>query len=734
MHSHRILPALLLLSIAPAFAGISSIAALPGPLTVSAMKTDAAGNLYIAGSGPNPKTANPGGTAAIVAKLSGDGTTVQFLTTLAGHGFDSATAMAIAADGTILVAGSTSSPDFPVTAGAAETTNPAAGIGGTGFFARLDAKGNVLYASYVNGATPAGSPTVLSILDIATDASGAAYITGQGILASTAGALPAVQYFGSGFFVAKLDASGKLAFSTGAGGGTHIAVDAQGNIYVAGSERSGYPVPITPGAFQSTVKDTVCSSTFGPDGGIAFSCMHQYVVKLNPTASTLLYGTWVSGTNGANVTGLAVDAQGNAVVAGATQSADYPVTAGAFQTVDYANNPPPSNAMLTIAFLGFNPGPPATGYVSKLNTAGTGLIFSTYLGGSGIDSVSNMTLESTGDVLLAGTAQSPDFPGLMPMPDPCRPSFLHGAPFLTRLSADGGTLSETQMAPGLSPATGYPSPQPLAVFPSLGKAALLDGNALAMLTLSSDPAGLACVTDAADMAPLAQVAPGQLVSLFGYGIGAINPAVAQTQNGQVPSNTGGTSVTFNGTAAPILYTSPGQINVQAPYEIAGQSNAQMKVSGGTLPAGADFLVTASQPSAFVVPGYASCQKVTTNNVLPLAFHADGSQVTCGNPATPGSTITILLNGLGLAGGQPSTGAIAAPPATPLNQPVTVSGGVTLVAAQSTPGSIDSIWAVQLTVQPGLPQNGGPAISNISLSVGGAPVRDPLVVWVTPAGQ
>jgi uncharacterized protein (TIGR03437 family) len=343
-------------------------------------------------------------------------------------------------------------------------------------------------------------------------------------------------------------------------------------------------------------------------------------------------------------------------------------------------------------------------------------LFSTFLGGSLEDSVVSFAPDSEGNINLAGVAQSPDLPGLTPIPDACRPSYLYPTGFVTRISADGSALAETQLAYGLvaSPFSGV-TPV-LATFGTQGNATLLVGMLLASLNLLSATPSFACATDAADMAPLAQMAPGQLVSLFGEEIGAAD-----------------TKVTFNRVAAPVLYASPNQINVQVPYEIASQTNVPMEISNNGAAIGSrNFMVTPIQPSVFVFPGYATCQTTITNSLLPVALNADGSLNSCDNPAPVGDTLTLFVNGLGLAGGQPSTGAVASSPATPLNLPVSVFGDAVLVSAESDPGTVNGVWTIRVKISQTEPQNQPQALALIDLKIGGVDVSASLIVWVKPA--
>jgi hypothetical protein len=249
---------------------LNGIVSLPNQPTVNTMQRDTAGNLYIAGYVPAANPRSMYDFDAFVGKLSGDGGTVLYWTVFPGGAFEEVTAFTLAPDGTVLATGFTFSTDFPVTSNAAESQNTAPSKGNTfrvqnqivtvngpqtGFFVRLDANGQVAYASYLNGsATVAESASPLAI---AGDASGAAYISGVGNFSSTSGALPTATYLGGGYFLRKLDVTGKTVFTTGGIGGSQIALDGQGAIYIAGNQQAGFPLPETAGAFQSTIVNNV---------------------------------------------------------------------------------------------------------------------------------------------------------------------------------------------------------------------------------------------------------------------------------------------------------------------------------------------------------------------------------------------------------------------------------------------------------------------------------------------
>ncbi len=701
---------------------VTAIFRAPQFVNVRQMLQDAAGNVYLAGAYVILPSTMPLPDQAVVSKLSPDGKVV-FTTVFGGlQGLTDATAIALAPDGSIVVVGTTSSANFPITPDAAQTQLAGTTLGpGTGFFVRLDANGNIKYASYLNSGSQGLSPAFLVL-----DPAGNAYVSGSGNFTSTPGALPSGST--SNRWMAKIDTSGKLVFGTGLIGGA-IALDASGSIYVAGSATPDQPPPLTSGAFQTQVNAYSCTG----NAFVGFACAYQYVVKLDATASHVIYATWLSGRFGATPTSMAVDGAGNVIVAGTTFSADYPVTPGAYQQTNYSNLTPYDK---TSVFGGLPIEFPVTGYVTKLNATGTALLFSTFLGGSGSDTIGTLATDASGNIYLGGATTSPDFPGLDVVPAACRPSFVYPTAYATRLSADGSALSVTQLANRLASLSYTPpvSPGPLAqiALDGAGKAsAVVSGNVAAMDLLAA-PAPLVCATDAGDYAPLTTIAPGQLLSLFGEGIGPEVPAAPPSTADSVPVALGGVSVTFNGTAAPILYAASGQVNVQVPYEVAGQSSVTMQINytvngSGTLA----FTTMTSQPSVFVsTPAFATCGSTETSGVLPLAINGDFTVNSCANAAVRGSSIYLLLDGLGLAGGTPVTGLLARA-ATPLPTDFIASASTSdgrnvsaNISITADTGQISGVWLAKID----LPSNVASPYTMIGLIVHGVSVREKMIIW------
>ena len=344
--------------------------------SINAAVSDSQGNLYVAGETSSGSLTNPtllprSSRDAFISKLTSAGTLV-FTVYLGGSGYDSARGIALDPAGNIYVTGVTESSNFPVTTGSLLTLAPSTE---SAFVARLSPNFALQYSTYLGGAT-----TNLG-LAIAVDSSGAAYVAGQTSSTAfpvTSGAFE-TSYSGgaSDCFVSKLNPAGNaLAYSTLLGGNeldvcSGIAVDASGNAYVAGTTYSpNFPVA---GALQSALLGTASA----------------FVSKLNATGSALVYSTYIGGSVLDNATAISVDASGAAYVTGDTASIDFPMTTGVFQT------------QLNGQFNAF---------VCKLSAPGNSLLYSTLIGGSGSDTGTSISVDSTGRAVIGGYTTSSNFP------------------------------------------------------------------------------------------------------------------------------------------------------------------------------------------------------------------------------------------------------------------------------------------------------------------------------------
>ena len=250
---------------------------------------------------------------------------------------------------------------------------------------------------------------------IAVDPSGNAYVTG--VTTSPGSGFPGTagssiqNTFGGGdgdAFVAKLNPAGTaILYSTYLGGsgvdiGIGIAVDPAGNAYVSGETN-------TPGSGFPGTAGSPIQSTFAGGGRDAF------VTKLNATGTALVYSTYLDGSGGEICRGIAVDQAGNAYVTGGTGSSGFPGTADSLIQSTYSDN--------------------GDGFVTKLNAAGTALVYSTYLGGSAFDFGNGIAVDQTGNTYVTGSARS----GFPSTADSSLQSTFGGA-FVTKLNAAGTAL------------------------------------------------------------------------------------------------------------------------------------------------------------------------------------------------------------------------------------------------------------------------------------------------------
>ena len=314
---------------------------------------------------------------------------------LGGHSADWSSDIAVDSEGYAYVTGYTSSPRTFRESGYARELAGDIDI----FVAKLNRAGSELvYSTYLGGSRDDRG------LGIAVDDDGNAYVTGithSEDFPVTEGTFrrryPSGQ---SNSFVTKLSPQGDaLVYSTYLGGrsGESVAVDKERNAYVTGRTLTS-ELPTTEGSFQPDLID-------GFDA---------FVAKLNREGSDLIYSTHLGG-GGADIgTAIAVDANGSAHVTGYTESSDFPTTAGALDT-------------------GYNGGTDA--FVTKLNAAGSNLVYSTFLGGYNSDRGMDIVVDIGGNAYLTGETSSSDFPTL----DPLQAEFSGGGydAFVTSLDTTG---------------------------------------------------------------------------------------------------------------------------------------------------------------------------------------------------------------------------------------------------------------------------------------------------------
>jgi hypothetical protein len=329
---------------------------------------------------------------------------LEYSTYLGGSGDEHGNGMVVDNQGSIFIAGDTTSSNFP-------TKNPYQGThhggGRDGVVTKLNASGSaVIYSTYFGGS---GDDVAQGI---AVDGSGNVYICGFTGSADLPILTPYQGTYRGGThdaFVAKLNAAGNaLVYSTYLGGNNWdaavaIAADASGNAYVCGGTMSvDFPTGVSP--YQGSLKGV---------GDV-------FVTKLSPAGNSLIYSTYLGGTGGeclASSQGFTIDASGNAYICGYTTSTDFPTLTpyqGSYQGGTY------------------------DGFVTKLNATGDALLYSTYLGGSGEDYAYALAIDDSGNAYIGGLTGSGNFPTLNAYQGTYQGGTRDG--FITELSPSGNNL------------------------------------------------------------------------------------------------------------------------------------------------------------------------------------------------------------------------------------------------------------------------------------------------------
>jgi len=329
-------------------------------------------------------------------------------------------------------------PPFPITPGAYQTTSDVL-QGSTVFISKLSADGrSLLYSTYLeaNGFSWSNA--------IAIDGQGDAYVAGDAgeNFPTTPGAFQTTDPTGVNLaFVSKLNSTGTaLLYSTYIGGSVStnpsnaglpqntvyaMAVDGAGEAFLTGYTYAR-DFPTTSGAFQPKL-------TTGNVNGTG------WVAKMNSAGSALVYGTYLGGGASDAGRGIAIDSAGNAIVAGYTESTDFPVTSNALQSTD---NAAPIGSGTTND----------TGFVSKLNSTGSSLIFSTFLGGSNSDQMLAAATDAAGSAYIVGTCLSKDFPATKGAFQTTMQESWN--PCMAKISSDGSSLNYATYVGGSGEDTG----------------------------------------------------------------------------------------------------------------------------------------------------------------------------------------------------------------------------------------------------------------------------------------
>jgi uncharacterized protein (TIGR03437 family) len=554
-----------------------------------------------------------------------------------GTGIDTPNAATVDPQGNLIVAGATRSADFPLVSPLLTT--------GAAFLTKIDAQlQRILFSTRLGSV--GGGPLSDGASAVAADAAGNIYVAGStsggfpatvGVLQQSAPVLTQTGTIEHGFVTEIAAAGDRVVFSTYFSGASFIcatsgevpctvfeppaninppviattpsaiAVDSSGGITIAGTTNSsGIPVGANAYAAQCGC-DNLHSVAFIARMGAGGTRL-EWGTYFPLTKASALYAGSILGVPLDTITSLALDASGNVVFAG-TAAADFPISTGALQPVF------PSASAYVYA-----------GYVAKLDTTGTKLLFSTWLGGATSPDASTgpaaLALDDSGTIWVTGGAAIASLPASSGAP-------ALGENYIAGLSANGSSLISLFTVPDGS------AGQAIQITSADTVNALGTSGALLISSGSPTPSLLGFAASPSYTAANA-IAPRELFTLYGTGIGPSRGESAQIQDGVIASSIAGVQVLFDDVPAPLLYAGPGQINAIVPAAMAGREHATISVvtPTGTI-AGPDVPVKPTLPQVFAnLYGVAAAE------------NQDGTLNSASNPATSGSIVAIWVTGGG----------------------------------------------------------------------------------------
>lgn len=693
-YSALLLPTLVVVQFQAATPPSLSVVNLPIGGTVTA--TDAQGNIYFTGGAvaggvpvtPGAPQTQPGGGFcafgphaypchdAYIAKVPAGGGPLIFSTLLGGAGDDVGTGIAVDPAGSVYITGTTTG-GFPTTPGAFQPSPPVQpSIPAALFVAKLNPQGSKFDYSTCLLSGPAGAQGLGTAAPaIAVDTQGNAYIAWSTNSGQT--------------FLAKLSPDGStLLYNALLGGidlsvpissGLAIAVDGNGNAYVTG-QTTATDFPATPGAFQTSLKS-------GQTTELTYCGGNAFVAKLDPSGK-VVFATYLGGSVTEIPFAIQIDSAGYVYVAGETSSPDFPTTLGSYEPKAII----PMWSLLTADSYG-SPG----GFAAKLSPAGDKLAYSTYVFSDG--GVRTMTLDNAGGVYVAGITGG-GVGVTASAPQPCMVA--EEDAFVTHLDSNGALLDRSYFNRSGSNVT--LEPIGLALSGSRSVSLVANGGAeLAELRFgdpgtSAAPCVAAIVLNGATFSegPFfagPAVSPGELITLTGFGLGPDSGVSFQLgPDGTVPRQLAGVRVFFGDLAAPLIFVQSQQINAIVPFELAGQTTTTMRLVNNGATIGSVNL-----PVSFATPGVFRLQPGLSAEAV--ALNQDGTINGPSNPAAIGSVVSLFGTGFGTTNTPEVTGTVT-PPGTSSYQ-ATVTVGVATNQSYDLPGGTVQAEVLYAGAAPGL---------------------------------
>jgi uncharacterized protein (TIGR03437 family) len=686
---------------------------------------DTAGNVYVAGyTSSTSFTSTPIGPAAmgkthvLVAKLSPD-LSIEYVAIIGGSAGDTTGGLAVDSAGNAYVIGSTVSSDFPTTAHAAQVTygNKTYQYAQDAFILKLDPKGaTLLYSSFLGGdSADAGSV-------ITVDSNGVVYAAGyteSGNFPITPGGLHLGLVFVGNIlyqatWVAKLSADGGtfdyvavVGGNTSVSGPSGIAIDTNGNAYIAGevyaATASGVDFPT---AGHPVQPNAPCPST---------NCTNGYIAEVNNLGNALVFSTYWGGSSGTLLNGLALDSEGNIYIAGAATSSDLPVTKNTIV-------PPPTSE-------------PSHGaaYVAALNNSGSAVLACSYLGPEGT-TANGVLVRAPGVIGVVGGSLTTSFatvqaqaglPALGGVYVELDPLFQH----LIR------SFSPAPLAPAYTAAAAAPDGS-VAVGGSTdllpasnGQLVKASRNGMVVL-VEPAPANAqgpvissGGVVSASAFGAFTSVSPGSWIEIYGSNLAADTRSWAASDfNGlNAPISLDGTTVTIGGESAFIDYISPTQVNalVASNTPLGSQQITILTAQGAS--SAYNVTVNAAEPGLLAPPSF----KIGSVQYAVAVFSDGAYALPTGaiagvdsRPAKPGDV--LVLYGVGFGPVTPSS------PAGELVQQLNSLAGPFQMAVGGIRASLSydglapsytGLYQFNLTVPSVAPNNAAPLTFNLNGAAG-----------------
>jgi uncharacterized protein (TIGR03437 family) len=630
--------------------------------SINSLTMDAGGNMIVTGSN---------GKGGFVSKLDPSGNPVFSLVNFGAY----PAGAAVDTNGDVYWIGRGGAPGFvfPFT----KTILPASNTGSAtpGFVVKFHGvDGTILWAAELEALQPEA---------ITVDSSGLVIVAGAATTApgfTTPGAYQSPEETASPMGIARLTADGDAVFMATYGGNTvngvstcvstpfseclsnprtgaaSVLLDSQGHIWVAGSTNE-IDLPLSSNALKTTCG---CSLHSG-DG---------YLAEFSADGSSLLYATYLGTSTRSSsdqsgndtITSAAMDSSGKIWLAGATNGTDLPVTSDAAQS----------------SLMGDQ-----DGFVLVYDPAANKLVYGTYFGSEGTNSITKLAIDPTGAPVFSGILDSNaadpysfgyDFVGVF------NSSGIDVTPFL-RYGADGG----------------------LAFSPSGDITVAGSGSVIAQLAAGSPTSpSVFGITNSASFSANGQVSPGEIISITGLNLGPDTATTASLSAGQqiLPSSLGGVQVLFDGVATPLLYVSSTQINAIVPFGIADQPETTMVVKNASGSSNHALLGVVS-----AVPGIFVTGSAYQNLPVAAALNQDGSINSPSNRAAPGSIVSVFATGFGALTPQPQDGSLLIGSLPTLQQTVGVftSDIANVLYAGPVPGQVAGAMQVNFQLPEALSQ-------------------------------